>query len=107
MNRGTKVRVASYARATPGEDCNDQSKDQRPPAAHLLWGVHRERHLCREAEHRGVLANRRSTEVGERKCQPPSAPPCLCAAIPHRGVKAAALRRGVRRNLIPNSANDT
>src|SRR4051812_43481815 len=80
MNGGTKVRVASYARASSGEDGNDQSTDQRPPTAHLLWDVHRERHLCREAEHRGVLA----TPVHRgRRAEIPSAPraPHLCAGI--------------------------
>jgi hypothetical protein len=46
----------------PGEDCHDQSNDQRTADAHLLWGVHRERHLCGEAEHRGLLATARPAE---------------------------------------------
>ena len=32
---------------------------------HLLWGVHRERHLCGEAEHRGLLATARPEPASE------------------------------------------
>jgi hypothetical protein len=110
----------------PWDDCNDQSNDQRSPAAYLLWGVHRERHVCGEAEHRGLVATAPSTSgrragipsapalslraiTHRRRAGIPSAPrgPYLCAAITHRRVKAwIGASKGQRRVDNPTESRE-
>jgi hypothetical protein len=82
----------------PWDDCNDQSNDQRSPAAYLLWGVHRERHVCGEAEHRGLVATAPSTSG--RRAGIPSAPALSLrghytpppSGNPERAARALSLR---------------